>query len=143
MALENSKVSNFQCASFENSQCSLVLIQVTSMGYAPSYDIQNLLRLARSFRKLQVLRQGNVLTSGNNIVLNFLLFCGAKSMEQYLITFVQTDSVMWRQFEIGCSASQQGSETKDFKQCGKDSQIPYRNSSCSDHSGCLIVSSIL
>ena len=43
------------------------------MGYAPSYDIQNLLRLARSFRKLQVLRQGNVLTSGNNIVLN--LFC--------------------------------------------------------------------
>ena len=51
------------------------------MGYAPSYDIQNLLRLAGSFRKLQVLRQGNVLTSGNNVVLNFLLFCCAKSME--------------------------------------------------------------
>jgi hypothetical protein len=69
-------------------------------------------------------------------------FCGAKSIEWYLMTFVQTDSVIWRLFKISCSVSQQGSDTKGFKQCGKDTQIPYRNFSYLDPSGHLVVSYI-
>jgi len=51
-------------------------------------------------------------------------------MTRYLITFIQTDLVMWRRFEMSCSGSQQGSETEDCKHLKRFTNTLSQEVSC-------------